>query len=221
MKDFKQLTSVQQIASLPEDQKNALWRWANRTKYDKALPGLSGMPLLSVGRCIEFLVDHQIPMKELMMALGDDFNNNPDADLIDVLWDSVCVVLVKPKLPQEAPKIAITPNKLVTRGTMQQWISGKQWKELSSGEMARLWDWVLKTPSDTPRVFYNLSDRPMLSIGRLLEFLTDKGMNLKEIFQSCMMYENKEWSKMQLIDVLWDKVKLVLKLPVALNEKKV
>ena len=214
MKDSKQFTSVKQIADLTEEQRNTLWRWANRSKYDKALPGISGMPLLSVGRCIEFLVDHQIPMKELMMTLADDFHNNPYAELIDVLWDCVCIGLAKSEMNQRLlPKVAIMPSELVTRGSMQQWISNRQWKTLNAGEMARLWQWVLKTPSEVPRIFYDVSDRPMLSIGRLLEFLTDNGMTLKEIFQSCMMYENKEWSKMQLIDVLWEKVKIVLKLP--------
>ena len=213
MKDFKQLTSVQQIADLTEEQRNKLWRWANRSKYDKALPGITGMPLLSVGRCIEFLLDHHIPLKELMAALTTDFNNNPGAELLDVLWDSVCIVLARPT-NSEIPKIVVTASDLKPMGSMQQWVSGNQWKQLTVGEMEGLWGWVFKTPSETPRMFYNMSDRPMLSIGRLLEFLTEKGLTLKEIFQSCMMYENKEWGKMQLIDVLWEKVKIVLKLPI-------
>ena len=219
MPEFKQLTSVAQIASLQEAQMNILWKWANRTKYDKPTTGISGMPLLSIGRCIEFSIDHGVPMSALMAGLAIDYHENKDHQLIDLLWECILAVLQMPQL-KLAPdgtviqKIWIKPSELITKGTMQQYIDTMRWKQLTDGEMGRLWAWSMKAKSDTPRLFTNLQDMPMLSIGRLLEFLTDNGMTLKEIFSQCMVYQNKEWSKMQLIDVLWEKVKLVLKLPI-------
>lgn len=213
MKEFKQFTTVSDLLLLTEDQQNKLWKWANRTKFERPHGmGINGMSLLSVGRCIEFLIDHGVPMKDLMAALASDFHDNTDLQLLDILWSSVAIVLAKPQLPGE--QLAwIKPNELKPRGSMQQWISNNQWKQLTQGEMSRIWAWVNKTPSDIPRIFYSEHDRPMLSIGRLLEFLTDNNMSLKEIFEQCMLYENKEWVKMQLIDILWERVKLVLKLP--------
>ena len=221
--DFKQLTTVADILMLSPEQMDVLWKWANRTKHDRPSGlGINGMPLLSVGRCIEFLIDKGIPLKELMAALASDFHNTPDAELLDVLWDSVRLVLAKPQLKVVVKDGAmqlkvIVPSKLHSDGSMQQWMGKDQWKQLTQGEMARLWAWVNKTPSDIPRMFYNISDRPMLSIGRLLEFLTDHKMSLKEIFQQIALYENTEWVKMQLIDVLWDDVKKVLRLPVPIH----
>ena len=215
MKEFKQLTTPSDIVMLTEEQMNQLWRWANRTKFDRpAGLGINGMPLLSIGRCIEFLIDKQVPMKELMTALADDFHNTPDAQLLDILWDSVRVILSKPRLPVGETLAWINPKELKPMGSMQQWMGKNHWKQLTVGEMSRIWAWVQKVPSETPRMFYSENDRPMLSIGRLLEFLTDNGMSLSDIFRQCVLYENKEWCKMQLIDVLWEKVKLVLKLPV-------
>ena len=216
MKDFKQLTLPSDLLMLTEEQMGKLWKWANRTKFDRPPNmGINGMPLLSVGRCIEFLIDHQIPMKELMASLASDFHNTPDAQLLDILWSGVCIVLAKPEMRIDNAQVlkSITPNELKPRGSMQQWISAKQWKDLTETEMARVWAWAQKIPTETPRVFYNVSSRPMLSVGRLLELLVDHGMTLKEIFQQCMLCENKEWNKMQLIEVLWERVKLVLKAP--------
>ena len=200
------------ILMLTDKQMDYLWKWANRTKYDRPQGlGLNGMPLLSVGRCIEFLLDHGIPMKELMAALTSDFHD-VQAQILDILWDSVRVVLAKPR-PLGEQLAWIKPAELKPKGSMQQWVSNKQWKELTDGEMKRVWSWALKIP-DTTRIFYDEHDRPMLSIGRLLQFLVDNGMSLAEIFRQCRLYENQEWSKMQLMDVLWVKVKTILKLPV-------
>jgi len=200
-----------------EEQQNTLWKWANNSKFDRPPgSGLNGMPLLSIGRCFEFIIDHNVPVKELMAALAQDFHDTPNVQLLDILWSSVKIILAKPKLSQ-SEQVAwgwIKPNELKPRGSMQQWMSKNQWKELTDGEMKRLWQWAGRMPSDTPRIFYNENDRPMLSIGRLLEFLVDNGMSFEDIFKQCILYENKEWVKMQLIDVLWDRVKLVLKLPV-------
>lgn len=214
--EFKQLTTPSDYNGFTEEQLDMIFKWANNTKHNRPSGmGLNGMPLLSIGRCIEHLIDHGVPLKELMLSLASDFNNNPSAQLIDVLWDCMKIILSKPKIPQEEqPKLAwINPGELKPRGGMQQWIGKQHWKQLSETEMSRIWKWASMT-SDTTRVFYSEYDKPMLSIGRLLEFLTDNGMSLSDIFKQCTTYENKDWCKMQLIDVLWEKVKLVLKLPV-------
>lgn len=214
--DFKQFTTPADLRLLTNEQMDELWRWANRSKHDRpAGLGINGMPLLSIGRCIEFLIDHQIPMKELMASLAADFHFKPDNQLLDLLWECIRIGLAKPKLSEEDQKRWgwIKPTELKPRGNMQQWMGRDQWKQLTDGEKARIWAWVNKTPSDTPRIFFSVHDRPMLSIGRLLEFLVENGMSLKEIFQQVAFYENKEWNKMQLIDILWERVKIVLKLP--------
>lgn len=217
MKIMQQFITPTDIAALTEDQQNMLWKWANRTKLDRPKGmGINGMPLLSIGRCIEFLIDHDVPMKELMTALVADFQEGKEKELVDILWGAIVIVLETSRLqlqPENLPKIKkIRSGDLITKGTMQQWIQAKQWKQLSDAQMLKMWHWAGKKGNEL--VFFQIHDVPMLSIGRLLEFLIDHQMILKEIFQDCMKYENREWNKMQLIDVLWEKAKLVLRLPI-------
>lgn len=210
--ELKQYITAQDLLMLTPEQQDWLWRWANRTKADRPKGlGLNGMPLLSIGRCIEFLIDNDIPLKKLMASLAIDFHDKHDKQLIDILWE--CVVLMLNKMDITPAKFRykwIKASDLVTRGTMVQWINREQWKQLSDSEMAKLWKWANKEDGDV-KLFLNLRNMPMLSVGRLLEFLTDNGMDLKEIFNSCSRYKNTEWNKMQLIDVLWGKVKLIIK----------
>ena len=219
MQSIKEYITPSDLLMLNDQQMDLLWRWANRSKLSRPSGlGLNGMPLLSIGRCIEFLIDSGVAMKGLMNGLAVDLHDNKE-ELVDVLWACVRVVLNNPVL-LSSPKLKwIKPKNLITKGTMVQWIDAIRWKELTESEMARLWSWS-SNGEDSDKLFTNLSNRPMLSIGRLIEFLTDKGMNLKEIFQQCAVYENKEWNKLQLIDILWEKVKLMLR-AAPINQKSV
>ena len=215
---LKQYITAQDLLMLTSEQQDWLWRWANRAKADRPKGfGLNGMPLLSVGRCIEFLIDHNISLSKLMQSLAVDFHEKHDRQLIDILWD--CVILILNKININHTKFRykwIKASDLITKGTMAQWINREQWKQLSDSEMAKLWKWANKVDGDI-KLFLNMKDMPMLSIGRLLEFLTDNGMDLKEIFDFCSKYKNTEWNKMQLVDVLWGKVKMILKASVIKN----
>lgn len=211
----KQLTLPSQILELSDSEMEELWQWAYRTQSKRPTIGLGGMPLLSIGRLIEFLIDYKIPLNKVMYGLELDFQNNPDAQILDILWGCVKVILKSPK--REINKERYIPTK--PGGTMKQWVSRDMWKQLSDFEQSRLRKWATKDSNlklfNAPSTdFFNttsLYDVPMLSVGYILELLSDHGMPFSAIFKGLAFYENKEWNKKQLIDVLWENVKIVLK----------